>query len=73
MTEEEIPTQLDSGKSQYRISKDCGISEAAIRYHVKRRSVKRRRGRRNFLKANRKAALRSQNQRKQQCPAKRIF
>jgi len=38
MTEElkkEIQTQLDSGKSQYRISKDCGISEAAIRYHVK--------------------------------------
>jgi len=38
MTEElkkEIQTQLDSGKSQYRISKDCDISEAAIRYHVK--------------------------------------
>jgi biotin operon repressor len=30
-----IQSKLDDGISQYRISKDCGISEAAIRYHVK--------------------------------------
>jgi hypothetical protein len=31
----EIQSKLDAGMSQYRISKDCGISEAAIRYHLK--------------------------------------
>ena len=31
----EIQSKLDAGISQYRISKDCGISEAAIRYHLK--------------------------------------
>jgi len=30
-----IQSKLDDGISQYRISKDCGISEASIRYHVK--------------------------------------
>ena len=38
MTEElkkEIQSRLDAGESQYRIAKDCGISEAAIRYHKK--------------------------------------
>ena len=31
----EIQGKLDEGISQYRISKDCGISEASIRYHLK--------------------------------------
>jgi hypothetical protein len=31
----EIQAKLDEGISQYRISKDCGISEASIRYHLK--------------------------------------
>jgi hypothetical protein len=31
----EIQSKLDAGMSQYRISKDSGISEAAIRYHLK--------------------------------------
>jgi len=30
----EIQSKLDEGISQYRISKECGISEAAIRYHL---------------------------------------
>jgi len=30
-----IQEKLDAGISQYRISKDCGISEASIRYHLK--------------------------------------
>jgi len=30
-----IQSKLDDGMSQYRISKDCGISEASIRYHLK--------------------------------------
>jgi transposase len=32
---EDIQTKLDSGMSQYRISKECEISEASIRYHLK--------------------------------------
>ena len=31
----EIQSKLDEGKSQYSISKECDISEASIRYHVK--------------------------------------
>jgi len=31
----EIQGKLDDGISQYRISRDCGISEASIRYHLK--------------------------------------
>jgi hypothetical protein len=31
----EIQSRLDAGTSQYRISKDCNISGAAIRYHLK--------------------------------------
>ena len=31
----EIQSRLDAGESQYRISKDCEISEGAIRYHIK--------------------------------------
>jgi len=31
----EIQLKLDEGMSQYRISKECGISESAIRYHLK--------------------------------------
>jgi hypothetical protein len=31
----EIQSKLDAGMSQYRISKECGISEASIRYHLK--------------------------------------
>jgi hypothetical protein len=30
-----IQVKLDEGISQYRISKECGISESAIRYHLK--------------------------------------
>jgi hypothetical protein len=38
MTDElmvKIQSDLDAGKSQYRIAKDYGISDSAIRYHVK--------------------------------------
>jgi len=30
-----IQAKLNEGVSQYRISKECGISESAIRYHLK--------------------------------------
>ena len=35
-----IQAKLDEGMSQYRISKDCGISEAAIRYHLKKGNLR---------------------------------
>jgi len=35
-----IQDKLDSGMSQYRISKDCGISEASIRYHLKKGNLR---------------------------------
>ena len=31
---EEIQSRLDAGSTQYRAAKECGISEACIRYHV---------------------------------------
>ena len=31
-----IQGMLDAGISQYRISKECGVSEAALRYHIKK-------------------------------------
>ena len=36
---EEIQSKLDDGMSQYRISKECGISEASIRYHLKNENL----------------------------------
>ena len=35
-----IQDQLDAGLSHYRIAKDFGISEAAIRYHLKNGNLK---------------------------------
>jgi hypothetical protein len=32
----EIQAKLDEGMSQYRTSQECGISEASIRYHIKK-------------------------------------
>jgi hypothetical protein len=38
----EIQSCLDEGKSIYRISKDKSVSEAAIRYHIKKGNLKKK-------------------------------
>jgi len=38
--QKELQSCLDSGMSGYRISKDYGISEAAIRYHIEKGNLK---------------------------------
>jgi hypothetical protein len=42
-----IQEKLDAGMSQYRISKDCGISEASIRYHAKKGNLRLKKKRHN--------------------------
>jgi hypothetical protein len=38
----EIQSALDEGKSAYRISKDKNVSEAAIRYHIRKGNLKKK-------------------------------